>query len=322
MQWTHRLEPSKVIDMTTAARTDIHRPSAPEFDPAGYDCLGVFDTHTEEGNQAALRVVTKRALARGYSFHGAPHGSGQCGHCGAHLRYVALMVHVASGTLLHVGEQCLENRFDATKSEFAELRALSAAKRKETREAHARNEMKAVALAWLNDQHLVTLDRLAEISYRGNGGLADGDDYAGSVLSDMGRKLDQYGPLSERQMLFAVKLVDQAIVAANRAARQLAEAQARKASAVFAPEGRMTVSGTVANTWERDSDYGIQYKMRVETEGGWIAIGTIPAAIVRQLDDHKDLRGQVISFAATFEPTRDDATVAWFSRPSKAVIES
>lgn len=322
MQWTVHLEPSKVIDMTTAARTDIHRPSAPEFDPAGYYCVGVFDTHPEEGNNRERVQAVREQLAEGRSFHGSPHGGHQCGHCGAHLRYVALMVHEATGTLLYVGEQCLENRFEATKGEFAELRALAAAKRKETRAAHARNEMKAVALAWLNDQHVVTLDRLAEISYAGNGGLADEDGYAGSVLSDMGRKLDAYGPLSERQLLFAVKLVDQAIVAANRAARQLAELKARQASAVAAPEGRLTVSGTVANTWERDSDYGIQYKMRVETEGGWIAIGTIPAAIVRQLDDHKDLRGRVISFAATFEPTRDDATAAWFARPSKAVIES
>jgi hypothetical protein len=44
----------------TMTRTDVHRPSAAEFDPADYDLRGVFDLHPEDGTTAdRVRVVSR-----------------------------------------------------------------------------------------------------------------------------------------------------------------------------------------------------------------------------------------------------------------------
>ena len=72
------------------ARTDIHRPSSPDFDPASYRLLGIYDLHPEEGSRDARARRVAQAVALGWSFANAPHPSGQCGHCGAYLRYAAL----------------------------------------------------------------------------------------------------------------------------------------------------------------------------------------------------------------------------------------
>lgn len=307
-------------------RTAIHRPSAPEFNPANYSCHGVFDYHPEDGTAHIRRQVVGELVDAGYSFSSTPHPSGQCGHCGAYLRYAALMVHEPTKTLMDVGETCLSERFLlATKADFAALRAAATAQAEVTRARNRRHELAIEVIEWmagLAESNPGAADLLAEITYRGNGGLADDDSYAGSVLSDMGRKMNEYGPLTERQSMFACKLVTEHVTRIKREARQLAEAKERQANAVPAPTGRVAVSGTVANTWTRDSDYGIQTKMRVETTEGWVSIGTVPSALLAEVSDHKDLRGAVVSFTATFRPTDDDVTVAWASRPSKAKLES
>ena len=112
-------------------RSDIHRPSAPEFDPEGYIVLGFADFHATDGYRPVQTV--SHLVDQGWSFRGAPHGGGQCSHCGAHLRYAALMGHEATKTLLYVGETCLENRFESTAAEFAQMRAQAAAKAERSR---------------------------------------------------------------------------------------------------------------------------------------------------------------------------------------------
>src|SRR4051812_12119849 len=107
----------------TMTRTDIHRAASADFDPEAYDCFGVFDIATEAADfvgptpaQTVSRLVTE-----GWSFSGAPHGGGQCSHCGTRLRYVALMGHRDTKTLMYIGETCLDNRFSLTKGEFQTL---------------------------------------------------------------------------------------------------------------------------------------------------------------------------------------------------------
>jgi hypothetical protein len=117
--------------MTTMTRTDIHRPSAVEFDPEDYVVHGYADFHEQDGHRPVQTI--SRLVDEGWSFRGAPHGSGQCSHCGAALRYAALMGHVPTKTLLYVGETCLDNRFSVTASEFAAMRKEAARKAEQTR---------------------------------------------------------------------------------------------------------------------------------------------------------------------------------------------
>lgn len=110
--------------MTTTARTDIHRPSAPEFDPEAYTFHGVYD-FTPEWNamgETNRRMATvNRLLELGYRFGGGTKG---CGHCGANFRYGALMARADVKEMLYVGETCLNGRFEMTQAAFRAFRAV------------------------------------------------------------------------------------------------------------------------------------------------------------------------------------------------------
>lgn len=150
--------------MTTMTRSDIHRPSAPEFDPEGYDCFGVFDLATGAADYVGPGPASTVSplVDQGWSFRGAPHGSGQCSHCGTHIRYAALMGHAATKTLMYVGETCLDNRFALTQGEFQSLREQTAAKREQSR------------LLGKAHEFLAANPSMVYLSYAGNIGNAGG----------------------------------------------------------------------------------------------------------------------------------------------------
>jgi hypothetical protein len=204
--------------MTTTARTDIHRPSAPEFDPARYICRGVFDTDPEEGNPAAFIRAVAATEAAGYRW-GRPAGS--CGHCGARLRYVALMIHDDSGEMIVVGEDCLALRFTQTKAEFRRLM-------REAAEARARQEVKAA-----RQEFLAYHPELA-VLITGN---EDPESFLGSLADQLRRK----GWLSARQVEAA------RAVLAQRAERQVEDVvRAERVCAVLGPVGaKIEFSGVV-----------------------------------------------------------------------------
>ena len=79
--------------MTTMARTDHHRPSAPDFDPESYEFTGVVFDAGADWPQAndEFRAVRAELIEDGYTFSGVHGGTGQCDHCGARLRYSALI---------------------------------------------------------------------------------------------------------------------------------------------------------------------------------------------------------------------------------------
>jgi hypothetical protein len=293
-------------------RTDIHRPSSPDFDPEAYTCAGVFDLTPEWGNDGRMDAVN-RAIADGYRF--AAHANhGVCGHCGAALRYVALMLHADSHDMIYVGEDCLANRFeDMTAGEFARLRK-SASLNRERRALADR-----VAAFYAGSHPMVV-----ELSYVGNGGTVD----CNSFLDDVAYKLRRYGDLSERQHDAVVKaIIRDADRRAEIEAREAAE-RARQADATPAPSGRLVVTGTVVRTWTKEGDYGTAHKFRVEDDHGFVVISTIPAKLIDALGDELgpnvnawaatgELIGRRVRFTATLTPTEDDPTAAWANRPSK-----
>jgi hypothetical protein len=278
-------------------RTDIHRPSAPEFDPEAYDCVGVFDLHPEEGDNRARAEEVNRQLALGNTFRGAPHGTGQCGHCGAHIRYAALMVHTATKTLLYVGEQCLTNRFEAlTKAQFRQLREDA----RLNREKRTRQERIDAFIA-------VHPEAKAILDYEGDN----------TFVGDIQYKLRRYTELSDRQVEAAVRAIARD---AEHAARQVARAsqeEALRESGVSCPTGRATVTGEViAVKWVAGFGYNAPdtKKLVVKSDEGWKVYVTAASSIY---DADKGTR---VRFTCNVTPSDDDPLFGFGKRPTKAEI--
>lgn len=304
--------------MAATARTDIYRPSAPDFDPEEFDLLGVFDLHPEDGTPPGVRAaIIGDAVDRGYRFAGV-HPTGQCDHCGARIRYEAILRHLPTRRLITVGETCLDNRFAyGTKEDFALLRREAARKAEITRERNRLHETAVEAVAWLDGAD----ETLAELTYVGNGGAVD----CSGFLSDIARSLFRYGSLTARQEEVAAAAVRRDAARRQREAEREAEQARRRQTANPAPTGRVTVEGTVGPTWTQTSDYsfsGYVEKFRVHADGGYDVVATIPAALLRldEVESHESLRNRRVRFTATLKPMDDDPTAAWASRPSKAEI--
>jgi hypothetical protein len=287
----------------TSQRTDIHRPSAPEFDPEAYQCWGVFDLFPHfldlHSNKARMETV-RRLLEAGFK-HG--HGDyGTCGHCGVRIRYGALMVHEASKQYIYVGEICLDGRFEMTKTQFQALRTA----------------------ARLNSQQATKMERIERIfaehpllvwiTYAGQ--IENSYGFVNGFLVDLYRSLKKYGELSDRQIAAAEKsiLKDTEKEDARQAAKA-AEIEAQPE--VELPVGRVTVTGEVFTIKEQDGYMPgeIVTKMGVKDDRGWKCWGSVPGNI---WDVQK---GQRVTFVATVEPSKgDDPLFFYFKRPAKAEV--
>lgn len=82
-----------------------------------------------------------------------------------------------------------------------------------------------------------------------------------------------------------------------------------------APVGRRSVKGVVRCLKNVVSQFGVTTKMLIEAENKSTMWGTVPNNLI----DHVQTNS-VITFTATFEPSSEDPTHAFFKRPSKAVI--
>jgi hypothetical protein len=332
---------------TTMTRTDIHRPSAPEFDPENYIVRGFADFHDTEGYRPVQ--VVSALVDEGYSFGSAPHGSGQCSHCGAALRYAALLSHEPTKTLLYVGETCLDNRFSTTAAEFSRMRKEAAAKAEATRrqgKAHDFFEQHPdmVDLTYIHNICVAGGEREWTTQYNyeetfateAEAAAALKGDYDGvimgykrgttwdeqvrmgkwtSVLQDMGWKVQKYGSLSDAQISFARKMLGWLSEAEAKRAEREAATAALVATGVEVPTGRIVVEGTVLSTKWVENGFGGALKMLVQNEAGWKVWGSVPSSI--DVD-----KGTNVRFTATVEKSNDDALFGFFKRPAKAEVLS
>lgn len=279
--------------MNTTARTDIHRPSAPEFDPEAYEFYGAYDLQSDGGDGGRVRMVNV-LLDGGYRFGGST--AGTCGHCGARARYVALIAREDVKEMIYVGETCLDNRFSGSKADFLRLR--EAAKGQRIRNAKQMQINAAVdahpALAWLTYPQYT--------------------DGTNTFIADIGYKFRRYGELSERQIAAAIRVMEEDV-------KRAAEVEARKAaqdalakSGVEVPEGRVTVTGKIVSLKWKESEWGGSLKMVVRTAEGWAVWGTCP----KSLDDAEV--GDMVSFVGTIEKSATDPLFGFFKNPSKAEV--
>lgn len=311
-----------------STRTDIHRPSAEEFDPAGYECEGCYDLHPDSLHSMQARVQTViRLTGQGYSFSGV-WGLGSCDHCGARVRYTALMSHPDSKGLIWIGEQCLNNRFGLTKSEFQKLRKDAALNAKRVKKADAIEALLNTSddLRYSFEWALGRSVACGEI-IRGEGETAytdqkDWEECSSQektnrrnkdwrIAEDIAFKLRNYGSISEAQQRFLIKLwKDDAV----KQARQRAEAARFEEGGDLqpCPAGRMEISGEIISVKFIENDFGGCTKILVRDERGFKVYGSRPAGI------GWCEKGAKVVFTATVEPSQDDKGFGFYSRPAKA----
>lgn len=293
----------------TSQRTDIHRPSAPEFDPQKYVVRGIFDTHPSFGSNLSgtTRQAAVSALVdKGYRFgHGS---SSQCGHCGAHIRYAALLAHPESETFIFVGETCLDTRFSATKAEFRALRNRAALAAQAARNEETRAQNFADHLAAAVASH-PTLEMLGD---------RDRSEGYGGFVADIREQLYKR-PLTDRQKDAAAKAIERTDTYRARRAKERAES-------VPAPEGKVTISGTIRRVKTQPNPFspygGDIMKMTVRDDRGFSVHCTIPSSLtaVTSGATTDGLNGQRVTFTATLTRSDDDATFAFGKRPTKAAL--
>lgn len=281
-------------------RTDPHSPT--NMDPTAYTFLGCYDN--ADPDAWAKPEPYKARLAAALSKLAALASEGRCTHCGAIIRYTAILRFDATGENILVGETCLDNRFALeSKAEFDALRKAASEKRAEQR-------IVTKVSAWLTT--LVGAQPEAVIDF-----LADKHDRKGHSehlwygVTQMRYKLWAYGyELSPKQLALVAKCLVEAEQAPVRiAAKAQAEAEA-KASETMPPTGRVTVTGTILSTKWQDSDYGSTLKMLVDA-GTYRLWGSVPSKL-------QVSKGDQVTFSADVTPK--EIGFGFFKRPTQAKV--
>jgi len=299
----------------TSIRTDVHAPSSAAFDPSLYTCYGCYDG-SPDGIYGAEQLREYRdqiqsLVARGYTC-----GRGckaVCGHCGASIRYFALLVRDDVKQFIHVGEQCLDNRFSVeTAADFQSLR----------KSAKLNRERANLG------ERITALRQNPAIARLLDGGK---DVEASEFLSDVRSKALEHGRLSDGQIA-AVERAFERIAQKDRwEAERRAEALRLAEAGVRAPEGRVEVTGVVLSAKEHQTQFGTAIKIVVKSDDGWKVWTTAPASLLINVDAaavksattvidevREALVGKRIKFVAALTRSDSDAAFAFGKRPTKA----
>jgi hypothetical protein len=293
-------------------RTDIHRPSSPSFDPQNYELFGVFDLYPVSDDvfggpvvplQDRLGYTIDRLKEQGWRVDDIGERSsvgGQCAHCGAYIRYAALLTYEPDLTLITVGEDCLNNRFNGnlTKQKFQQLRKNAALNAK-------RRNLKQQVQDVLDAHPL--LERWEEVS-----------GYSYGFVSDVMRRLENNGELSDKQIAAVEKAIEKSIEWDKK--RQQWEAEAVDAD--DAPTGKVTVTGEIISTKWQESGFRTVHKMIVKTDKGWKLWVTVPSSVYDPSDSSLPITGKRVTLTANVTPSDRDPKFAFGKRPTNASVIS
>lgn len=240
-------------------------------------------------------------LPEGWRF-GQNHSAGDCYHCGAHLRYYAVLKHEPTHTLVRVGETCLDNRFSLATAEFQRLRKAASLRRAEHRIVKARER-------WASEHE-------AEFTFLDE--WQQGERY-NNFYDSLWRSLKTYGELSERQLAALQRSIEQRKQWDAEDAQRKSEEPEQ--SPVPESDSRMTVTGRVVSVKWQQSIYGETLKMLVLDDRGFKVWGTVPSAIVDEQGENwnSEVKGTRMTFTAKVTKSEDDPCFGFFSRPTKAV---
>ena len=283
-------------------RTDIHRPSAIEFNPEDYDLVSTFDLSPEwpfAEFELPRKHETIQMLARKGIRHTGVHGEGFCDHCGARVRYAAIMHHIPTDGYIWIGEQCYNNRFDVSCADFRKLRDNAADVRNWNRKAEKRRQI----IAAFSEQ--------VKAAYE----WALSDNAQGPAYS-IADKIRLYAePFSAKQESFLVSLHERYCTRLKEARER--EARIASGSIKPCPAGKMQVAGTILCDRVDETQWGTTHKMLVETEEGYRLWGSVPAYVYVY---GTPMRGTRLTFTATIEPSEKDPVFGFYKRPSKVEV--
>jgi len=260
----------------------IHHASHPDFSVENYDLVTVLDLTPEFGGPWGYSAYLKSGQKPCVKV-------GRCSHCGAHLRYAAVLEHQQTGERIMVGEDCLHNRFNESQVAFTAIREAAKARAERSRKV---GKLESFLRENPDFRPLVEQDAWQY------------GDFVGDVVGN----LTQYGELSERQVSAVRRVIESK-------QRFLAQREADKATMSPAPSGRVTFQGTVLSEKVTEGRYGIEHKMLVKADGDYKVWTTVPASM--QIDG---LKGAKIELTATLTPKSDDPTFAIGKRPSGRVL--
>ncbi|QFP95358.1 hypothetical protein SEA_YUUY_29 [Microbacterium phage YuuY] len=228
---------------------------------------------------------------------------------------------------------------EAEAQKWCHGRALAKARRDAKREQERLAKLAKRDAAWdaLEASHPAVWALLTSVLNVRAWNQPNGDVYPSSTerdsfvlqLADQLWKLDER-PFSERQIAALQRVAD-------RRAEQQAEAEAHPA-----PEGRVVVTGEVVSAKAVEGDYGTAYKILVKDDAGFKVWCSIPKAQADQAydeyrethqesytwgpdcwllgadgTDEQGVKGRRITFTATLQPSKDDKSFAFGSRPTK-----
>jgi hypothetical protein len=323
--------------MTTIERNDIHRPSAPEFDPAAYSLAGVFDLNPDYPNPTSVAYRLKLIndlIARG--FRCGAHGMGQCGHCGAYIRYAALMVREDAKQWIWIGETCLDGRFAMSKPEFDKLRKQAALDRARQAKLSAFRVLceEHPAMAYATYSHNIEIgmeqeshdlaragslrpvrdSRLAADDYV----LASGLTWGLHTMADIAAKSRKYGEASDKQIALVARIVaEQESKWDSYLDRMTVKADEAPAATLQVTGKRQVIEGTIISRKEVEDPYsyhgGTTWKMLVELADGTRVYGTEPSAF-------ETSKGDKVRFAAAVKVSDKDPSFGFYSRPTQFEI--
>lgn len=285
-----------------ATRTDAHRPAT--LVTEDYEYLFAFDNQ-QPGRLIGVDMDWWRSITNWDPSVPDHRGTHQCHHCGAYIRYVALLRHLPTGYALAVGETCLENRFELASTEFHKLRKAAELDRK----AQGIKTAAAAFVAAVEDEATRTaLAKDADLSG------SDLEGWALDTFTDIRRKLWYYGDMSAKQLALVVKLVSEATAKKAQAAARQAERDSEVT--VAAPVGRVEFTGKVVSLKFHDNDFGGTYKITVKVttpEGVYLVWVSKPSGVQLAV-------GVTVTMTATLTRSDDKAHFAFGKRPSKASV--
>ncbi|RLF30279.1 MAG: hypothetical protein DRN14_00035 [Thermoplasmata archaeon] len=270
-------------------RTDIHCPK--NIKPEEYMFIIAIPGNDYGDPFASMEIARRRASLHtfirdgGHTFSQHEHG-GTCHICGAWASHLAYFLHVPTGQIIKTGFDCASNLSMGDEQAFRKTRDLCAAARKRAQMLiNARQLTKEVGIPCMECAR-----------------------FGHPILADMWNRLNQYGTLTEKQIKFAKKLIEQ--VKNPEPAEEIQE------PSESAPEGKVTVTGEVLAIKAKEGYFNeTVWKMMVRSEAGWRVWCTIPQAI------SCDVRvGDMIQFTATLTRSDRDKYFAFGKRPSRASI--
>lgn len=277
-----------ILPSMSNTRTDIHSPS--NLVTEDYDYAYSYDAHPEEGDRAFAMPILNALIDEGWRFDQV-HGGDTCDHCGTPLRYVAVLKHMPTHTLIKVGETCLDNRFDLASTDFHRLRKAAALNRD-------RIALQAKRSKWFDaDPERLTLYAWAY-----------GDTSGNEFRMNFCRHIDRYGEASDK-FVAAIKrdMLRQAEYDAQRAVEQASASPVVEGDAVV-------VTGEIVKLDLSLNDFGAREVMTVKDDRGFKVWGTQP----RSLYDAQ--KGDRVTFTAQVSKSDRDDTFGFFKRPKQAKV--